>query len=110
MLELGGDQGRIRHCLMHTVVYSRAARRGLRQVPRDRVAQIVGSIDELSTIANPATHQNVKRMKGEWDGFHRLRIGSYRAIFSLIADPDAKDQDRLLLITVEAVGSRQSIY
>lgn len=95
---------------MHSVAYSRAAKRGPRKIPKDRVGRILGSIDELAATGNPAAHQNVKEMKGEWEGFHRLRIGSYRAISSLVADPDAGDRERLLLITEEAVGSRQGIY
>tara|TARA_B110000879_G_scaffold67735_1_gene94816 strand:+ start:788 stop:937 length:150 start_codon:yes stop_codon:yes gene_type:complete len=49
-------------------------------------------------------------MKAEWAGHYRLRIGSYRAIFSLNEDSEAPLEEQLLLISIEAVGSRGGIY
>jgi mRNA-degrading endonuclease RelE of RelBE toxin-antitoxin system len=95
---------------MHKVIYTRTARRSLRRIAKDRVATIIGSINELASLEDPLTHQNVKAMKGDWLGSYRLRIGGYRAIFGLNPDPEAKPEQKLLLISVEVVGSRGGIY
>ncbi len=95
---------------MHKVIYTRAANRSLRRIAKDRVSQIISSIDEMAELENPLSHQNVKAMKAEWAGCFRLRIGSYRAIFGMNPDPEASPEEQLLLISVEVIGSRGSIY
>ncbi|WP_206018794.1 type II toxin-antitoxin system RelE family toxin [Rubritalea profundi] len=52
----------------------------------------------------------MKPMKGDWLGSYRLRIGGYRAIFGLNPDPEAKPEQKLLLISVAVIGSRGGIY
>jgi mRNA-degrading endonuclease RelE of RelBE toxin-antitoxin system len=95
---------------MHKVIYTRASRRSLRRIAKNRVAKIISSIDEMAELKSPSSHQNVKVMKAEWAGHYRLRIGSYRAIFALNEDPEAPLEEQLLLISIEAIGSRGGIY
>jgi mRNA-degrading endonuclease RelE of RelBE toxin-antitoxin system len=95
---------------MHKVIYPRAASRSLRRIAKNRVAQIISSIDEMAGLENPVGHQNVKAMKAEWAGCYRLRIGDYRAIFEINPDPEVKPAEQLFLISVEVIGSRGSIY
>ncbi len=41
---------------------------------------------DLGTTEFPVLHQNVKPLVGKLEGFYRLRIGSYRIIFSILED------------------------
>ena len=95
---------------MHRYVLSRGAMKSLRRIPKDRVEQIFVALDELAATEHPAEHHNVKAMKGSWHGMHRLRIGSYRAVFASNPDPASPLDEKLLLISVEAIGKRGGIY
>jgi len=67
---------------------------------QEKLKQLVTSIEEQSII--PFTELDIKQMKGEWEGFYRLRIGKVRLIFA--ADVSSDD------IEVYAIGSRGDIY
>ena len=95
---------------MHRLELSRRAMRSLRRIPKDRARSILEALDELAALPEPATQPNVKAMKGDWKGCLRIRIGSYRAIFELHADPLTDPADNLLLISVVALGPRSDIY
>lgn len=95
---------------MHRLEITRRALRSMRRIPKDRCAKIIIALEDLMTSEDPAAHQNVKAMKGDWTGFSRIRIGSYRAIFEVNPDPEAQEDDKLLLISVVAVGPRGDIY
>ncbi|GAB4371116.1 MAG: type II toxin-antitoxin system RelE/ParE family toxin [Elainellaceae cyanobacterium] len=67
---------------------------------QERLKQLVTSVEEQSII--PFTDLDIKQMKGEWEGFYRLRIGKIRLIFTVdIASGN---------IEVYAIGSRGNIY
>jgi mRNA interferase RelE/StbE len=50
----------------------------------------------------PFTELDIKKMKGDWEGFYRLRIGKNRVIFTL--DSDSRD------IEVYVIGARGDVY
>ena len=50
----------------------------------------------------PFADFDLKKMKGEWAGFHRLRIGSMRVIF--------KVDEKSNTIDVYKIGGRGDIY
>ena len=62
--------------------------------------QLFTAIEEQGII--PFNDLDIKRMKGEWEGFYRLRIGKIRAIFTI--NLDSAD------IEVYAIGYRGDIY
>jgi len=95
---------------MHRYQLSRGAMKSMRRMPQNRVKQIFESLDGLAATKKPMEHRNVTAMKGEWNGMYRLRIGSYRAIFEIMPDPTAEATSQILLISVEAVGGRGSVY
>lgn len=95
---------------MHRYVFSRGALKSMLRIPKPRVEQIMAALDELMVAEKPAEHRNVKAMKGDWHGMYRIRIGEYRAIFEISTDPDTKCEDKLLLLSVEAVGIRGGVY
>jgi len=59
---------------MHEVQLHRRAQRQLRRIPENRRSKVLASLHELAEMTNPASHLNVKQMKGEMAGYHRLRI------------------------------------
>jgi mRNA interferase RelE/StbE len=67
---------------------------------RTSIRFITLAIEEQGII--PFTQLDIKKMKGEWKGFYRLRIGKNRVIFTV--DFNSKD------ITVYAIGARGNIY
>jgi mRNA interferase RelE/StbE len=67
---------------------------------RISIKLITLAIEEQGII--PFTQLDIKKMKGDWKGFYRLRIGKNRVIFTV--DFNSKD------ITVYAIGARGNIY
>lgn len=66
---------------------------------QERLSQLVASVEEQSII--PFTELDIKQMKGEWDGFYRLRIGKIRLIFTV----DVTSSD----IDVYTIGNRGDV-
>ena len=58
------------------------------------------AVEEQGII--PFTELDIKKMKGNWKGFYRLRVGKNRVIFTV--DFNSKE------ITIFAIGSRGDIY
>jgi mRNA interferase RelE/StbE len=48
---------------------------------QEKLNQLVTTIEEQSII--PFTELDIKQMKGEWEGFYRLRVGKVRLIFTV---------------------------
>jgi mRNA interferase RelE/StbE len=46
---------------------------------QDQLRQLLIAIEEQSVI--PINDLDIKKMKGEWEGFYRLRVGKIRVIF-----------------------------
>lgn len=67
---------------------------------QEKLNQLITAIEEQSII--PFTELDIKQMKGEWEGFYRLRIGKIRLIFTV----DLTSGD----VEVYAIGSRGDIY
>ena len=93
---------------MHRIEFSRGALKSLRKFPKDRAKQILVALEELASTDDPSAHHNVKAMKGTWSGLWRLRVGGYRVIFAL--SPVEKGEDELMLLLVEAIGTRGDTY
>ncbi|GJD54225.1 type II toxin-antitoxin system RelE family toxin [Methylobacterium dankookense] len=80
------------------LVFTRAAARTLSRMPRDTEDLIRRKLRQYAS--DPASlANNVKALKGEGERC-RLRIGDWRAVFTIEADR----------IIVHAVGPRGSIY
>jgi mRNA interferase RelE/StbE len=67
---------------------------------QERLNQLRLSVEEQSVI--PFTELDIKQMKGDWDGFYRLRLGKVRLIFTV----DIMSSN----IEVYAIGNRGDIY
>ena len=67
---------------------------------RSSIKLITLSIEEQGII--PFTELDIKRMKGDWKGYYRLRIGKNRVIFTV--DFNSRD------VIIYAIGAREDIY
>ena len=55
----------------------------LNRKTRDRIRE---KLMELSESKNPLEHKDVKALTGDLKGFHRLRVGDYRVVFSMLKE------------------------
>jgi mRNA interferase RelE/StbE len=67
---------------------------------QEKLNQILSFVEEQGII--PLSELDIKKMKGDWKGFYRLRIGKIRIIFSVNLDFSE--------IEVYAIGTRGDIY
>lgn len=67
---------------------------------QEKLNQLLVSVEAQSVI--PFTELDIKQMKGDWEGFYRLRIGKVRLIFTV----DTISGD----IEVYSIGSRGDVY
>ena len=67
---------------------------------RDSIKMVALAIEEQGII--PFTELDIKKMKGDWQGYYRLRIGKNRVIFTV--DFDSWD------LIIYAIGARGDIY
>lgn len=71
-----------------TVRIARRAAREIAALPRNRQAQIR---QQLRDMESDPFQGDVRPLRGEWQGFHRKRVGRYRIIFRLVTDQHAID-------------------
>ncbi|NES18785.1 MAG: type II toxin-antitoxin system RelE/ParE family toxin [Symploca sp. SIO3E6] len=62
--------------------------------------QLLLAVEEQGII--PFTFLDIKKMKGEWEGFYRLRVGNMRVIFTVSLD--SAD------IEIYTIGLRGDVY
>jgi len=67
---------------------------------QDQLSQLLIAVEEHGII--PFTDLDVKKMKGEWEGFYRLRVGKIRVIFTVSLD--SAD------IEIYTIGARGDVY
>ena len=85
---------------MSKVVVHRNAAKYLKRLPEESRIRIKKLLKELQQ--NPLDQPGVKRMLGEWAGYHRLRTGKFRIIFWF----DERDD----IVYVDHIGPRGDIY
>ncbi len=89
---------------MREISYHRRAVKYLRRMPVGRKEQIKEALAQIAGLEDPSSDPNVKPMSGAWESCHRLRIGSYRAIYRLV------DREGIQTLEVLQVGLRGDIY
>lgn len=72
-------------------------------MPKDRQAQMVAVIEEVAATAEVSRHPRVRAMTGQ-DGWYRLRVGDYRAVFQ------PREEGRLEILYVDYIGPRGDAY
>ena len=79
----------------------------LQKANPENVARIQGQLSQLLIAVEeqgiiPFTILDIKKMKGEWEGFYRLRMGKIRVIFTVSLD--SAD------VEIYTIGTRGDIY
>jgi mRNA interferase RelE/StbE len=86
---------------LYSVIFLEEATKELSQIDPIWQKRILNKIKILS--ADPKIlANNIKKLKGKYQEYYRLRIGDYRAIYS-------QENDRLLIIILR-IGHRSEIY
>ncbi len=65
-----------------------------------QLSQLLIAIEEQGIIL--FNDLDIKKMKGEWEGFYRLRIGKIRVIFAVNLDSAS--------IEIYTIGARGDVY
>ncbi|MGL4378446.1 MAG: type II toxin-antitoxin system RelE family toxin [Microcoleaceae cyanobacterium] len=67
---------------------------------REKLNELLTFIEEQGII--PFMELDIKNMRGNWEGFYRLRIGKLRIVFRVDFDSDE--------IEIYTIGSRGDVY
>ena len=65
-----------------------------------QLSQLLIAVEEQGVI--PFTVLDIKKMKGEWEGFYRLRVGKIRVIFTVSLDSTD--------LEIYTIGTRGDVY
>jgi mRNA interferase RelE/StbE len=89
------------------VKFRKQAVKFLQKANSEDVAKIQSQLNQLLTVIEqqgiiPFTELDIKKMKGDWEGFYRLRVGKIRVIF--IVDFDSSQ------LEVYTIGTRGDVY
>jgi mRNA interferase RelE/StbE len=91
------------------VKFRKQAIKFLQKANPEDVARIQGQLSELITAIEeqgviPFNALDIKKMKGEWEGFYRLRVGNIRVVFTVIIDSATAD------VEIYTIGARGDVY
>lgn len=64
--------------MAEVIVHKRVARY-LKRLPAPEKARLKRALEEIGR--EPVQGSQVRRMVGEWEGYYRVRVGSYRIIY-----------------------------
>jgi mRNA interferase RelE/StbE len=85
-----------------TIKFSSHAEKYYKKLDKELRGRIKKELTEMGDLIDPLTHPAVKPLIGEMRGFYRIRIGSYRAIFSIIHE--------IKTIAVVNIAPRGDVY
>jgi len=68
---------------------------------REKILQLLSMLEAEGVI--PFNELDVKKLKGQWEGYFRLRVGQIRVIFTLMGD-------ELEILLIYDINVRGSIY
>lgn len=89
------------------VKFRKQAVKFLQKANSEDVTKIQNQLNQLLTVIEqqgiiPFTELDIKKMRGDWEGFYRLRVGKMRVIF--IVDFDSSE------LEVYTIGARGDVY
>jgi mRNA interferase RelE/StbE len=85
--------------MAYRVEFTSQARKQLEALPRPAQQRLIVALEKLADDPRPP---GIKAMKGPWRGHYRLRVGSYRAIYTV--------HDERVVVEVVRIGDRKEIY
>jgi mRNA interferase RelE/StbE len=68
---------------------------------RQKILQLQSMLEAEGVI--PFTELDIKKLKGQWDGYFRLRVGQIRVIFTII-------DGEIEILLIQDIGFRGGIY
>ncbi|BAZ85075.1 type II toxin-antitoxin system RelE family toxin [Dolichospermum compactum] len=67
---------------------------------QEKISQLLYFVEEQAII--PFTELDIKKMKGDWEGFYRLRIGKIRIVFTVNTQSGE--------VEIFTIGTRGDVY
>ncbi|MBD2390184.1 type II toxin-antitoxin system RelE/ParE family toxin [Aphanizomenon flos-aquae NRERC-008] len=67
---------------------------------QEKISQLLLFVEEQAII--PFTEFDIKKMKGDWEGFYRLRIGKIRIVFTVNTQSGE--------VEIFTIGARGDVY
>lgn len=67
---------------------------------QEKISQLLAFVEEQAII--PFTELDIKKMKGDWEGFYRLRIGKIRIVFTVNTQSGE--------VEIFTIGARGDVY
>jgi mRNA interferase RelE/StbE len=67
---------------------------------QEKISQLLYFVEEQAII--PFTELDIKKMKGYWEGFYRLRIGKIRIVFTVNTQSGE--------VEIFTIGTRGDVY
>ena len=67
---------------------------------QEKISQLLAFVEEQDII--PFTELDIKKMKGDWEGFYRLRIGKIRIVFTVNTQSGE--------VEILTIGTRGDVY
>jgi mRNA interferase RelE/StbE len=67
---------------------------------QEKISQVLYFVEEQAII--PFTELDIKKMKGDWEGFYRLRIGKIRIVFTVNTQSGE--------VEIFTIGARGDVY
>ncbi len=83
----------------YAVRISPAAWQVIMALPQRTQERIFNAIEALEVEPRPGSS---KALKGHWRGYHRVRVGDYRVVYSI--------EDDVLRVNVVKFGDRKDVY
>ena len=85
--------------MTYKIEFRPAARRDLKDLPRDVLDRVSRKIFALAENPRPL---GVEKLSGSEEDFYRIRVGDYRVLYRI--------EDRILLIIIIKVRHRREVY
>ena len=84
---------------MYEIVFTKAAKKQLKKIPKQDQQKISTRIQDLSTNPRP---EGMKALQGKLAQFYRVRSGNYRVMYSI--------EDEKLIVLVVKIAHRKVVY
>lgn len=90
------------------VQFSKRAIKFLKKLDAQTAERVRQKISQLHTILEtdgiiPFTELDIKKFKGQWEGYFRLRVGQVRVIFTLVGN-------EIEILLIYDIDFRSSLY
>ena len=84
---------------MYKIEYDRRVVKDIERLSKRDKQAIIEKIEELAKEPRPF---GVKPLKGEYAGYHRVRVGNYRIVYEIM--------DKKLVILILKIADRKDVY